>query len=104
MAASFLVPSIYRKCHSEFRSTSEFQCRLRNVAIDHWFCHLDFIRRGAERIILLLQLLAELLGVEPVVVAALLQQFGVGAHLGDAAILDDQDAVRVADGARAGGR
>ena len=62
-------------------------------------------RRGLlERVVLYRHLVAELAGVQPVIVPPGAQQFGVRAHLRDAPVLDDQDAVGRLDGARAGGR
>ena len=51
--------------------------------------------------ILHFQLMAELLGVQVVVMSALAQEFGVRALLGDRAVLDDEDTVGAADGAQA---
>jgi hypothetical protein len=57
----------------------------------------------AEEVIFLVQLLAELARVQPVVVAALAQQLGMRAHLADAPVLDHQDAVGAPDGRQAVG-
>jgi len=47
------------------------------------------------------ELTAELLGIEPVVMAFIIQQFGVRAHLKDLAVFDHKDAVGAFDGGEA---